>query len=150
MIDEFLTQSLCVKDNKQKEFLIKLLGNKKLVTFLLFRGSMHGWKNKDFITRCSEKGPTISLFKIKDGDCIGGFTKAQWNTASYFLGPKFYEDKDAFLFNLSSYRQFINKGKGGIVNSTIRSPAFNVNDKTEELTAFEPFNGDKRCESNGL
>ena len=23
-------------------------------------------------------GPTISLFKIKDGDCVGGYKRAKW------------------------------------------------------------------------
>jgi hypothetical protein len=55
---------------------MKLLGNKMLVTALLFRGSEHGWYAKDFHSRCDNKGPTISLFKVKDGECIGGFTKA--------------------------------------------------------------------------
>jgi hypothetical protein len=68
--------SLCATEKQQKEYLIKLLGNKKLVTALLFRGSEHGWMYKDFHSRCDKKGPTISLFKVKDGDCIGGFTKA--------------------------------------------------------------------------
>jgi hypothetical protein len=65
--------SKCATEKQQKEYLMKLLGNKKLVTALLFRGSEHGWKYKDFHSRCDNKGRTISLFKIKDGDCIGGF-----------------------------------------------------------------------------
>jgi hypothetical protein len=68
--------SLCAIEKQQKEYLMKLLKNKKLVTALLFRGSEHGWRPKDFHSRCDNKGPTISLFKIKDGDCIGGFTNA--------------------------------------------------------------------------
>jgi hypothetical protein len=76
IIDEFLVNSKCATKKQQKEFLMKLLGNKKLVTALLFRGSEHGWDAIDFHSRCDNKGPTISLFKIKDGDCIGGFTKA--------------------------------------------------------------------------
>jgi hypothetical protein len=56
--------------------MLKLLGNKRLVTYMLYRGSEHGWKFIDFHSRCDNKGPTISLFKIKDGDCIGGYTKA--------------------------------------------------------------------------
>jgi hypothetical protein len=43
---------------------------------LLFRGSIHGWNFKDFHSRCDGQGPTISLFKVKDGDCIGGYTSA--------------------------------------------------------------------------
>jgi hypothetical protein len=56
--------------------LYELLGNKGILTALLFRGSEHGWKWKDFHSRCEKKGPTISLFKVKGGDCIGGFTTA--------------------------------------------------------------------------
>jgi hypothetical protein len=65
-----------VSDDQQKLYLLELLGNKKLATTLLFRGSEHGWMGEDFHSRCDKKGPTISLFKVKNGDCIGGFTKA--------------------------------------------------------------------------
>jgi hypothetical protein len=61
---------------KEKEYLHKLLGNKRFVTILLFCGSIDGWNMEDFHSRCDNKGPSISLFKIKDGDCIGGYTKA--------------------------------------------------------------------------
>ena len=56
----------------------KLLGNKRLVTTLLFGGSDHGWKAIDFHSRCDKSGATICLFKIKDGDCIGGYTNVKW------------------------------------------------------------------------
>jgi hypothetical protein len=63
--------------------LLKLLGNKLLVTTLLYSGSIHGWEAKDFHSRCDGKGPTISLFKMKAEededeveDCIGGYTNA--------------------------------------------------------------------------
>jgi len=76
IIDKFLVNSKCVTEKQQKEYLMKLLRNKKFITALLFRGSEHGWTARDFHSRCDKKGPTISLFKIEDGDCIGGFTKA--------------------------------------------------------------------------
>jgi hypothetical protein len=66
--------SKCATEKQQKEYLKSLLGNKKFVTALLFRGSELGWKARYFHYYCDKKGPTISLFKIKDGDCIGGFT----------------------------------------------------------------------------
>jgi len=57
--------------------LFKLLGNKRLVTTLLYCGSIHGWKYIDFHTRCDGKNPTISLFKVLGtGECIGGYTNA--------------------------------------------------------------------------
>lgn len=76
IIDEFLANSKCATEKEEKEYLQKLFGNKKFVTYMLFRGSEHGWKAKDFHSRCDKKGPTISLFKVKGGDCIGGYTKA--------------------------------------------------------------------------
>ena len=76
MIEKFLMNTTCNIKNEEKAFLLKLLGNKRLVTTLLLRGSIHGWKYKDFHSRCDGKGPTISLFKVKDGDCIGGYTNA--------------------------------------------------------------------------
>ncbi len=76
LIDKFLLNSKCVTDVEQKLYLNELLGNKRLVTVMLYRGSDHGWMFKDFHSRCDHKGPTISLFKVKDGDCIGGYTTA--------------------------------------------------------------------------
>lgn len=76
MIEQFLAKSECAKDDQQKLFLLSLLGNKRFVTTMLYRGSIHGWKAIDFHSRCDNKGPTVSLFKVKDGDSIGGYTKA--------------------------------------------------------------------------
>jgi hypothetical protein len=76
LIDNFLVNSNCVTENQQKEYLLKLLGNKRFITYMLYRGSDHGWMAKDFHDRSDNKGPTISLFKIKDGDVIGGYSKA--------------------------------------------------------------------------
>jgi hypothetical protein len=73
-----LKNSNCATEKQQKEYLHKILGNKKLVTTLLYRATDHGWEAEDFHSRCDAKGPTISLFKVKDGDCIGGYTKVSW------------------------------------------------------------------------
>jgi hypothetical protein len=75
LINKYFTNSKCATE-KEKEFLLKLLGKKQLVTILLYSGSIHGWDPKDFHSRSDGKRPTISLFKVKDGDCIGGYTDA--------------------------------------------------------------------------
>ncbi len=51
-------------------------GHRRFNTVLLYRGSTDGWLAADFHRRSDGKGPTISLFKIKDGDCVGGYTSA--------------------------------------------------------------------------
>jgi predicted RNase H-like nuclease (RuvC/YqgF family) len=76
IMNQFLAKSRCATEKQQKEFLLKILGNKLLITTLLYSGSIHGWNYIDFHSRSDNKGPTISLFKIKDGDCIGGYTNA--------------------------------------------------------------------------
>ena len=108
IIDLFSINSSCVITKEEKLYLHKLLGNKQLITTLLYRGSIHGWKLLDFHSRCDEKGPTICLFKIKDGDCIGGYTTAQWKSPP---GVNSSRDKDAMLFNLSCCRHFPSKGE---------------------------------------
>ena len=76
VLDKFLVNSRCAVEDQEKEFLLQILGGKRLVTTLLYRGSDHGWEYLDFHKRCDHKWPTISLFKVKDGDCIGGYTNS--------------------------------------------------------------------------
>ena len=76
MVGLFLLDSKCAKEFKEKYYMYKLLNFRPLNATLVYRGSDHGWKFIDFHSRCDYKGPTISLFKVKDGDCIGGFTTA--------------------------------------------------------------------------
>jgi hypothetical protein len=72
-----------------------------LVTTLLYRGSRDGWTYNEFYKLCRDKSLTISLFKIKDGDCIGGLRYAKWSSDSKETGPD-----DGMLFNLSCSRFF--------------------------------------------
>ena len=74
------------------------------MTYLLYRGSDHGWKPKDFHFRCDNKGSLICLFKVKRGDCIGGFSTAEWSSTTTHAN-----DCEAMLFNLSSCRHFPSK-----------------------------------------
>lgn len=90
--------SLCATKREEKEFLVKILGNRRFVTTLLFRGSIHGWTGKDFHSRSDFKNPTVSLFKVLDGDCMGGYTNIQWQKSAGSYVP----DSEAMLFNLSS------------------------------------------------
>ncbi len=128
----------------QKLYLFNLLEKKRLVTVLLFRGSFHGWNGTDFHSRCDNKGPTISLFKIKNGDCIGGFTKAQWSSSESD------DDPDAFLFNLTRSRVFPSTAKGGIFCESNWGPTFDsgILNCTDLGALGEPFNGDGKCYSN--
>ena len=53
------------------------MGNKKFRTFIIYKGSRDGWTIADFHRMSDQKGPTVTLFKIKDNDqCVGGFASA--------------------------------------------------------------------------
>jgi TLD len=67
--------SKCVTNDEQKEF-FQFIGDEDMETELLYSGSLHGFTCEDFHSRADNKGPTISLFKMKSGDIIGGFTTA--------------------------------------------------------------------------
>jgi hypothetical protein len=124
--------------------LYKLLGNKKLVTALLYRGSFTGWKKDDFHKACDYKGPTVTLFKVKDGDCIGGFTMTHWKSPD---SMDYIDDRDAMLFNLSCFRHFPStlKGKEIYCNRSY-GPVFGGFEGCE-LFAYLPSNTDHRCGS---
>ena len=103
ILKEYLQKSQCATDDEQKLYLLALLGNKRAITTLRYRGSEHGWMAKDFHSRCDGLGPTISLFKKIDGDCIGGYTSAQWSSPD---SVKYVGDSTAMLFNLSWKRHY--------------------------------------------
>jgi hypothetical protein len=61
---------------EKKKLVYELIGDKRVVSVLRYRGSRDGFKYIDFHSRCDKIGPNISLFKMKSGDVIGGFTTA--------------------------------------------------------------------------
>jgi hypothetical protein len=113
IIDQFLMSSKCATD-KEKQFLYYLLGNKKLATVLLLRASEHGRVSLELRARNPE-GPFIILLKLKDGDCIGCYSKTELD-CQYFT----IEKGDSMLFNLSCCRYFpgIKEYKFSCSNST--------------------------------
>jgi hypothetical protein len=76
VMSELFFDSVCTSDPKEKAYLHKLLNNRNIVMKILYRGSRDGWLAKDFHSRCDGKSRTITLFKVKNGPCIGGYTEA--------------------------------------------------------------------------
>ena len=127
-----------------RAFLIKLLGNKPVTSTLLYSGHLHGWKYKDFHSRCDSKGRTVSLFQIEQGDCIGGYTSQCWESPASF---KWKADSSAFLFNLTRSRHFPSKATGrDIYCRDVCGPCFSGDSIGSDLIAYnEPFNGKDKC-----
>ncbi len=135
--------SKCKLKKEDILFLIGVFENKQAYLTLLYSGSAHGWNAIDFHSRCDDKGSTISLFQIKDSDCIGGFTSAQWTS------PQSYEDKQddtAILFDLTNHRSFpLNKGRHDAIRCEKSwGPTFG---RAELSAYYEPFNADNACSS---
>jgi hypothetical protein len=126
-------------------FLLNLLGNKPITLTLLYSGHLHGWTYKDFHSRCDSKGRTVSLFQIKDGDCIGGYTSQCWESRWI---PKWKADSSAFLFNLTRSRHFPSKASGTDIRChSYLGPCFRGDGYVELAAGVQPFNGKDNCYS---
>ena len=88
------------------------------------------------------KAPTVSLFKIKEnGQCIGGFTSAQWASPESWT---WVNDSTAMLFNLTTHQLFKSRDHSkAIYCYKGYGPIFG----NGELGANDPFNGDNKCYS---
>ena len=132
-----MIQSDCINNIKEKLFLWNIMGYKSFSFVLLYKGSRDGWENKDFHFRCNRRGPTLCLFKLTDGKCIGGFTCAQWTPYYCWAG-----DVKAMLFNLTDQMKFdCDYAEGAIFCG--RGPFFG----NKDLHAKAPFNDQGNCES---
>jgi hypothetical protein len=77
MIGFFLLDSKCATELKERYYMHKLFEFMPINATLKYRASENGWKDCNFefnIPKLYFDGLSISLFKIKDGDCIGGLT----------------------------------------------------------------------------
>ena len=75
LLEGYMENSKCATD-KERLYLLGILGHKNVRTSIRYRASEHGWNSDEFHKRCDGLGPTITLCKDGRGECIGGFTKA--------------------------------------------------------------------------
>ena len=101
-------ESIILKDNMKYISILKnwINPNKKIIFKILFRMSRDGYDLQSFHQLCDNKGPTISLFYLKDGNIIGGYTPLNWDTTSWW---KF--DNETFIFNLNKNLKCNKKNK---------------------------------------
>jgi hypothetical protein len=72
---------------------------------LLYRASQHGWTGADFRARCNEQGPTITLVRVADSNCVfGAYVSVSWPSIpeGKWFAPVADESKTSFLFSLSN------------------------------------------------
>ncbi len=140
----FFPNTRCHINDEMRAFLWKILGNKPLkITNRLYSGSNDGWDWKDFHNRCDKKGKTVSLFQIKDGDCIGGYTSQNWESPN---SEKYKADSSAFLFNLTRSRHFPSQAtRKNIKCFRNQGPSFSGGAISDLTARGLPFNGISKC-----
>ena len=102
-----MDNSLIIKDNKEYNKILKNWINKEknIKAELLYRFSRDGDKISKFHELCDDKGPTLTLFKVKE--IIGGiYTPLSWDIKSETK----YDNK-TFMFNLNKKEKYININK---------------------------------------
>ena len=70
--------------------------SKKIKAELLYRLSEYGDKYSTFHELCDNKGPTLILFHVNDGNIVGIYTPLSWDSISNWKN-----DIDTFIFNLN-------------------------------------------------
>ena len=84
-------------NEKYNESLKKWINpSRKIKAELLYRLSENGDNTCTFHELCDNKGPTLTLFRVNDGNIFGIYTPFPWDTNS-----KVQNDIDTSIFNLN-------------------------------------------------
>ena len=71
--------------------------NMKIKSELLYRMSRDGIEYSQFHNLCDNKGATITLIKLEDGNILGNYTPLSWDSTT----NKYKNDLNMFVFNLT-------------------------------------------------
>ena len=104
---EFLSHSKIINNNKEDiKSIQKWINpeNKNIMSELLYSLSNNGENKSKFHELCDNKGSTLTLFQIKDGDKVGIFTSKSWDIVT----KTWKEDEKIFIFNLNQGKKYLN------------------------------------------
>ena len=98
-------ESLIIKENKQYNQILKswINQNKNIKAKLLYRLTRDGDIISKFHELCDNKGPTLTLFLVNDGNIGGIYTPLAWDKIS----QRKYS-KETFMFNLYKNEKYKN------------------------------------------
>ena len=94
--------STIISDDLFKQLNIWINPFKSLKFELIYTASKNGDDNINFHKFCDGKGPTITLFKGKNGHIFGGYL-----TVPFSSDGKYHYDDKAFLFSLTNNKKFL-------------------------------------------
>ena len=86
--------------------------------------------NSTFHELCDNKGPTLTLFHVNDGNIVGIYTPLSWDSKSGWKN-----DNDTFIFNLNKEQKY------KIINSNYSAYCNN---------AYGPYTAYFGCESKNM
>ena len=75
--------------------------SRKIRAELLYRLSENGDNKSTFHELCDNKGPTLTLFQVNDGNIVGIYTPLSWDSTS-----EWKEDMNTFIFNLNKNQKY--------------------------------------------
>ena len=95
--------SKIINENEKYKKLLKTWINplKKIKAELLYRLSENGESYSTFHELCDNKGPTLTLFHVNDGNIVGIYTPLSWDSNSNWKN-----DNDTFIFNLNKEQKY--------------------------------------------
>ena len=95
--------SLIINNNKEYNRRLKewINPNKIIKSELLYRLSRDGEEFSKFHELCDNKGPTLTLFEVEDGNKGGIYTPLSWDSNSQWK-----KDMETFLFNLNKNAKY--------------------------------------------
>ena len=132
--NNLFTESNVIKVEERKIISKWILPHYNLKFELLFSGSIDGFSDKVFHSKCDNKGPTVFVAKLENNRRVGGFTSKSWNTN--VVGQV---DANAFLFSLDNKIKYGQKNKGREAiygqsyTSVLFGPNFDENPKGDDL-----------------
>ena len=107
--------------------------SKKIKTELLYRLSENGDDKKTFHELCDNKGPTLTLFHVNDGNIVGIYTPLSWDSTSNWKN-----DMETFIFNLNKNQKYKKlKSECSIYCTSSYGPYtayFGLNDSMKSIT----------------
>ena len=104
-LDNVFKESKLVRNEEDKKNLINWISSKGNINEikLIYRATENGDDSESFFSKCSNKGPTISLIKTANNRIFGGFTKAEWTNKK---GKIRLKDENTFLFSLNNGEKY--------------------------------------------
>ena len=91
--------SLIIEDNEEYNMILKnwINPNMKIKAELLYRMSRDGIEVQTFHNLCDNKGPTIIIAKLIDGNILGTYTPLDWDSTK----NDYKSDSKMFVFSLT-------------------------------------------------